>query len=103
MKDYTSKNPVFHDMIKIVDADDPDHADYINIADKQNFENTLALKKQIDQFRLASEEEVEELAKELMESSGLPEGGGGQTEEGVRTATESEIDDVLAGLDEILG
>ena len=48
MKDYTNKNPSFFDTIKITETDDPDHADVINKAPIQIFQNTLVNKKMIE-------------------------------------------------------
>lgn len=48
MKDYTSTNPEFHDTIQIVDKVTPDNGDYISLADRQNFDNTVYLKKKAD-------------------------------------------------------
>lgn len=48
MKKYIVDNPVFSDSIDIVETTDPAHADRINQAPKQIFENTLALKRQVD-------------------------------------------------------
>lgn len=44
MKDYTVKEPEFHESIQIVETTDPVHADVANAAPKAIFENTLALK-----------------------------------------------------------
>lgn len=97
MKDYAVENPVFHDKIKIVDTDDPDHADYISLADRQNFENILVLKQNIEEIQLADALEIESMARVLMESSGIP-----GVDEDVRTATENEVNDVIAGIEQIL-
>ena len=48
MKDYTNKNPSFFDAIRITEPDDPDHADVINKAPIQIFQNTLVNKKMIE-------------------------------------------------------
>lgn len=52
MKKYIVDNPVFSDSIDIVEVTDPAHADRINQAPKQIFENTLALKRQVDGNRI---------------------------------------------------
>ena len=48
MKDYTSTNPEFHDTIQIVDTSTPDNGDSISLADRQNFDNTMYLKKKAE-------------------------------------------------------
>lgn len=42
MKDYTSGEPAFSSVIKIVETTDPAHADNINMAPKQLLQNTIA-------------------------------------------------------------
>ena len=42
MKDYTSLEPVFSSVIKVVETTDPAHADNINAATKQLLQNTIA-------------------------------------------------------------
>lgn len=42
MKDYTSVEPVFSSVIKVVETTDPAHADNINAATKQLLQNTIA-------------------------------------------------------------
>lgn len=48
MKDYTSKNPVFSESIKIVESTDLVNAENKNAAPKQLLENTLALKSSVE-------------------------------------------------------
>ena len=52
MKDYTSENPAFSDMVEILETSDPGHADIINQAIKQLLQNTLVLKNMIGGFCL---------------------------------------------------
>lgn len=59
MKEYTSSNPVFNEKIRVVDTSDPDNADLISIADKQNFENTLVLKNQADMLQETKAEKTD--------------------------------------------
>lgn len=42
MKDYTSTEPAFSSVIKVVETTDPAHADNINAAPKQLLQNTIA-------------------------------------------------------------
>ncbi len=42
MKDYTNKNPVFSETIRVTETSDPAHADNINAAPEQLLQNTLA-------------------------------------------------------------
>ena len=48
MKKYTKSDPTFNEEITITEPTDPGHADNINAAPKQIFENTLANKKEIE-------------------------------------------------------
>lgn len=50
MKKYKNDNPEFSNEIDIVEVTDPNHADNINKADKQTFENTLVNKQGIEQL-----------------------------------------------------
>ncbi len=50
MKKYTNNNPQFFDEIDVVETTDPNHADNINKADKQTFENTLVNRNNIEQL-----------------------------------------------------
>lgn len=50
MKKYKNDNPEFSNEIDIVEVTDPNHADNINKADKQIFENTLINKDNIEQL-----------------------------------------------------
>lgn len=50
MKKYKNDNPEFSNEIDIVEVTDPNHADNINKADKQTFENTLINKDNIEQL-----------------------------------------------------
>lgn len=42
MKEYTNKNPVFSESIRVTEVSDPAHADNVNAAPKQLLQNTLA-------------------------------------------------------------
>ncbi len=48
MTDYTVTNPQFRETIQITEPTDPAHADNVNTAPKQIFENTMNLKKRMD-------------------------------------------------------
>lgn len=48
MKDYSSSKPEFHESIRIVDTTTPDNGDNISLADRQNHDNTVVLKKFVD-------------------------------------------------------
>ena len=48
MKDYSVNEAAFTNIIKIVETTDPAHADNINYAVKQVFENTVANKQTVD-------------------------------------------------------
>ncbi len=48
MRDYTSGEPVFSPIIKIVETTDPAHADNINMAPKQLLQNTMANRKMLN-------------------------------------------------------
>lgn len=50
MKKYKKDNPEFSSEIDIVEITDPNHADNINKADKQVFENTLVNRLDIQQL-----------------------------------------------------
>lgn len=49
MKDYTSNNPAFSEIIKILETSDPGHADIINPALKQLLQNTQVLKNELEE------------------------------------------------------
>ena len=44
MKDYTNKNPIFADTVKILESTDTDHADNFNVPFKQLVDNDNSLK-----------------------------------------------------------
>lgn len=48
MKEYTPENPVWHESQHITEPTDNAHADIINRGPKEAFDNTILLKKQID-------------------------------------------------------
>lgn len=48
MKEYTCEEAIFSDSIKITETTDPAHADNINDAPKQLLQNTLVLKKKLE-------------------------------------------------------
>ena len=74
MKDYSNNKPVFHDTIQIVDTNTPDNGDSISLADRQNHDNTVVLKKQADELALKSTE-LEKKTSELETKSGGREFG----------------------------
>jgi len=47
MEDYTNKNPVFSDTVKILETTDTTHADNVNVMIKQLLDNTNCLKNAI--------------------------------------------------------
>ena len=69
MKDYSNSNPTFHDKITIVDTGTPDNGDSISLADRQNHDNTVVLKKSVDSLEKKAAE-LEKATSELEEKSG---------------------------------
>ncbi|MDE6916719.1 MAG: hypothetical protein K2P39_07990, partial [Lachnospiraceae bacterium] len=59
MKDYTEKNPVFSDTIKITDTSDPGNALLLNAAPKQLLQNDLVLAAKIEKFFGGTDNESE--------------------------------------------
>ncbi|MDE7426128.1 MAG: hypothetical protein K2N51_20920 [Lachnospiraceae bacterium] len=51
MKTYKTDSPQFSETLNIVETTDPVHADSINGINKGLFENTLVVKKQIDEVQ----------------------------------------------------
>ena len=51
MKSYTTNTPVFRDTIKITEKNDRAHADIINEAPIQTFQNTLCNRQSIEQLK----------------------------------------------------
>lgn len=61
MRDYTSESPTFSSQISIVESSDPAFSELINLADRQNFENTLRNKQRIDTMEATLEDTIEEV------------------------------------------
>lgn len=70
MKDYSNNKPEFHESIRIVDTTTPDNGDNISLADRQNHDNTVVLKKVVDGLT----EKAEDLEKK---TNSLESKGGG--------------------------
>ncbi len=51
MKDYTNNTPIFSEVIAITETSDPAHADNINTAPIQIFQNTLCNRHSIEQLK----------------------------------------------------
>ena len=68
MKDYSNNKPEFHESIQIVDTSTPDNGDSISLADRQNHDNTVVLKKTIDS--LSERAEALEQKTTSLESKG---------------------------------
>lgn len=51
MKTYKTDSPEFSETLDIVETTDPVHADLVNGINKGLFENTLVVKKQIDEVQ----------------------------------------------------
>ncbi|MBD5089368.1 MAG: hypothetical protein HDT30_11275 [Clostridiales bacterium] len=51
MKTYKTDSPEFSETLNIVETTDPVHADLVNDINKGLFENTLVVKKQIDEVQ----------------------------------------------------
>lgn len=51
MKDYTNNTPIFSEALKITETSDPAHADIINTAPIQVFQNTLCNRRAIEQLK----------------------------------------------------
>lgn len=51
MKTYETDSPQFSETLNIVEPTDPVHADLVNGINKELFENTLVVKKQIDEVQ----------------------------------------------------
>ncbi|MCI8408692.1 MAG: hypothetical protein HFJ09_05395 [Lachnospiraceae bacterium] len=51
MKIYETDSPVFSTGVSILETTDTDHADNFNASTKQLYENTLVVKKQIDEVQ----------------------------------------------------
>ena len=51
MKDYTNNTPIFSEAIAITETSDPAHADNINAAPIQIFQNTLCNRQSIEQVK----------------------------------------------------
>ena len=69
MKDYSNNKPEFHVSIQIVDTSTPDNGDNISLADRQNHDNTVVLKKMVDELSTKSET-LERKAETLESKSG---------------------------------
>ena len=97
MKKYEPENPEFSTSINITETTDRAHADIINDPLKQLHQNTLKLKQMIDNGEVggstATEEEVKELAEDLMSES-----GGGVLPD---TATDEDIEELIDDLDDL--
>lgn len=59
MKNYTTENPSFQMFISLPEETDPAHADIVSKAPKQLLENTLKLKKDIDDVKISMENKLE--------------------------------------------
>ena len=68
MKDYSNNKPEFHESIQIVDTTTPDNGDSISLADRQNHDNTVVLKKTVDS--LSERAEALEQKANSLESKG---------------------------------
>ena len=51
MKDYTNNTPIFSEALKITETSDPAHADIVNTAPIQIFQNTLCNRQSIEQLK----------------------------------------------------
>lgn len=71
MKDYTTDTPEFSDSIKILEPTDPGHADNVNVTTKQLLQNTLVNNKNLNEFSEVTDEDVENIIKEV--SDDVPE------------------------------
>lgn len=94
MKNYKNENPEFSDSIKIYENTDPVDADSVdNIPLKQLGDNDNFLKSRIDNMKLATKDEVMDVAEELMDGSS-PEPSGD-------IATDEEVEETIENLDDL--
>lgn len=49
MKPYINNDPTFSESIELLETTDTNHADNFNVATKKLFENTMVLKKEVDE------------------------------------------------------
>lgn len=115
MKDYSNNKPEFHATIQIVDTSTPDNGDNISLADRQNHDNTVVLKKMVDELSTKSET-LERKAETLENKSGglkflvsdngaltirYPDGNAGGREKELKFENKEAIDTVKTKTEEI--
>ena len=97
MKKYTNQNPEFQNEIDIYEDTDLVDADSVdNVPLQQLQDNVLWLKNNGTGGSLATEEEVEDMADELMKDA--PEPGPVPPEE---IATDEEVEEAIGNLDDL--
>ena len=100
MKKYTNASPVFSERIDIYERTDPVDADTVdNVPLRQLQDNALALKAMIEEggsSSIATAEEVQEVVDTIRREC---EEEQGDIQDGI--ATDEEVDDVIANLDDL--
>ena len=94
MIDFTPVDPQYSDTIKILETTDPGHCDNVNITTKKLQENIAWLKKNgADNIGIATDQEVIDMADELMGETPIP------PEEEI--ATDEEVEEMIEGLPDL--
>lgn len=96
MRDYKNQSPIFKDTIKVYEPSDPVDAETVsNVPLKQLADNDNVLKEAIDGMALAAEQEVKDMADELMD------GAAPGPEPPEEIATDEEVEEAIENLDDL--